>query len=290
MDGERIQNYWSTEVKALLETYRQFEILIPSKNTQGSAHNGEDGRFVESLIKEYIKKFLPKGLEVLTGFILRPAVKTGIDGRERKDDEDKHSTQLDIIIYNSSNYPIFQRFGDSVIVPPEGVIAILSIKKTLKTDDIKKELEALKNASELCECNNGDQKLRKPYLALISMRNNISNTKGKAEELVFEKIKNSYCESDNFESVIGYIGSLDSWSIFKKRPNCNKPDQAEFVYLKHENTEMHLGLQFILTGILSVYYDKTRNSRNRPGFTAFPSNRPHNKSLGVIHVKPSNIK
>ena len=53
MDGHRIQQYWSHEMEAMLETYRQFEILIPAKAGKGAAHRGEDGRYVETLIREY---------------------------------------------------------------------------------------------------------------------------------------------------------------------------------------------------------------------------------------------
>lgn len=60
MDGKRIQEYWSNEMKALLDTYRQFQILTPAEGRNGAAHNGEDGRYVETLIKEYLKKYLPK--------------------------------------------------------------------------------------------------------------------------------------------------------------------------------------------------------------------------------------
>ena len=101
VDGERIQNYWSDEVDALVKTYRQFEKLIPSARVDGSDHAGEDGRYVEDLVREYLQQFLPRDLEVLTGFILRPAVKTGDNGRERKADQDQHSGQLDIIVYDS---------------------------------------------------------------------------------------------------------------------------------------------------------------------------------------------
>ena len=83
MDGKRIQEYWSKEIDALVATYRQFETLIPSDKIEASAHNGEDGRFVENLISEYLKKYLPKSIEVLTGFILRPAVKTGLKSKIR---------------------------------------------------------------------------------------------------------------------------------------------------------------------------------------------------------------
>ena len=78
MDGERIQEYWSKEIEALIETYQQFERLLPNSKTSGASHRGEDGRYVEDLISSYLQKFLPSSLEVLTGFILRPAVKTGL--------------------------------------------------------------------------------------------------------------------------------------------------------------------------------------------------------------------
>ena len=84
MDGKRIQNYLSNEMQAMLDVYKQFQILIPAENRNGAAHNGEDGRYVETLIRECLKRYLPKDLEVLTGFILRPAVKTGLKNRNRK--------------------------------------------------------------------------------------------------------------------------------------------------------------------------------------------------------------
>lgn len=58
MDGKRLQDYWSQEVEALIATYRQFETLIPSEKHEGSAHHGEDGRFVEDLIREYFSGFV----------------------------------------------------------------------------------------------------------------------------------------------------------------------------------------------------------------------------------------
>ena len=74
----------------MLYTYKQFQILIPAENRDGAAHNGEDGRYVDTLIREYLKRYLPKDLEVLTGFILRPAVKTGLKKKSRKHELDRH--------------------------------------------------------------------------------------------------------------------------------------------------------------------------------------------------------
>jgi hypothetical protein len=286
MDGKRIQAYWSNEMDALLKTYKQFQVLLPSNINQGASHNGEDGRYVENLLKEYLKRFIPKDLEVLTGFILRPEVKTGLDGKVRRNDGDQHSTQLDLIVYDSAYFPIFQRLNDTVIVPPEGVVAILSVKKTLSDNDIKNELVALKNASKLCRTLDFDSnKVRGPYLGLVSMNSKIDKQLEANEEWIFRQIKSVYEDGDQiFDDTVGFIGDLNSWSIFKRRPY-KEPKIAEYIYFEHKESEYHLGFQFILTGILSVYYDKSRNFRRRPGFTSFPSGRPHDKMLGSVSVK-----
>lgn len=157
MDGSRVRDYWSAEVEALLNTYEQFERLIPSPDHKGAGHAGEDGRYVEDLVRAYLRRFLPQGLEVVTGFILRPAVKTGKNARDREGQKDANSGQLDILVVDTFNYPVFQRFGDSVIVPPEGVVGIVSVKKNLRGGDIKPECINLRRASELCRATKNDE-------------------------------------------------------------------------------------------------------------------------------------
>lgn len=289
MDGKRIQDYWSSEVDALVRTYQQFETLIPAPQGAGAAHRGEDGRFVEDLLREYLTRHLPNGLEVLTGFILRPAVKTGESGKERKAEMDSHSKQLDIIVFDSGNYPVFQRFGNSVIVPPEGVVGIISVKKHLNEGDVKKECAALFEAATLCETlasNDRNDKVRGPYLAIVSVKSNIEKVKTDVLEWVFNSAREAYAGQSGvtFDKLVGFIGALDEWSIFKRRP-AKVMIEAEYVGFKHQDGESHLGLQFLLTGILSVFYDETRRNMRRPGYTAFPSGRAHDKKLGAVPCK-----
>ncbi len=286
MDGKRIQNYWSSEVDALVKTYQQFETLIPAPKMVGAEHKGEDGRFVEDLLREYLNRYLPNGLEVLTGFILRPAVKTGETGKERKGESDCHSKQLDIIVFDSDNYPVFQRFGHSVIVPPEGVVGIISVKKHLNDGDIKKECVSLFDAANLCETlssNERTDKLRGPYLALVSVKSNIDKARTDNLDWIFAQVGSAYAGKAGitFDKLVGFIGALDEWSIFKRRPS-KILKEAEYIGFKHKAGESHLGLQFLLTGILSVFYDETRRNLRRPGYTAFPSRRPRDKKLGTI--------
>lgn len=195
MDGTRIRTFVENEAEAMLKTYRQFQVLIPADGREGAAHPGEDGMYVEALLKSYIQKFLPAGLEVMTGFILRPAVKTGSGKKERTGDRDAHSSQLDLIIFDSASYPVFLRMGDHAIVPPEGVIGVISVKKNLYFSQLEQEINALKQAGRLCTGKNAlDQEVKGPFLALAAMDTKESDTAARQGEKVFASLDRIFCQ------------------------------------------------------------------------------------------------
>lgn len=276
MNGRRLQGFWNQEVLALLAVYRQFETLLPSPNSAGAEHRGEDGRYVEALLRNYLQKYLPKDLEVLTGFILRPAVKTGNNTRNRQNDADQHSTQLDIIVYDTGTYPVFQRMGETVIVPPEGVIAVVSIKKTLRDADLSSECKALTAAGHICRSDNVNpqERRRGPFLALVGTGSEFADKTVAKEIKIFQKLKDFYAHTPTFDDMVGFIGDLSGWYVFKARPPEKPTDQnslARYMYLSLKQNELHHSFQFLISGILSVYYDETRKNVERPGYTAFPS-------------------
>lgn len=281
MDGSRLRMYWSNEMEALFNTYKQFENLIPAKAMSGSDHNGEDGRYVEDLLKEYLKKYLPGNLEVFSGFILRPATKQGKDN-SRKCDKDLHSSQLDLIIYDSGNYPVFHKYGDNAIVPPEGVLAVISVKKHLRKGEINHEINALKKVAEICVLKDRNQKgIRGPFLALVTMKCSMASEDERNAELVFEELSKVFKEkgTNRYDAIPGFVGSLSEWSIHKTSP---MNDCAKYLFFKHKKEEAHLGFQFLLTEILGVFYDETRSYYKKPGFTSFESGREYDKVLGKI--------
>jgi len=285
MDGGRLREFWNQEVGALLAVYRQFETLLPHPTTEGAEHRGEDGRHVEALLRSYLQKYLPRDLEVLTGFVLRPAVKTGQNNRSRSGEEDTHSTQLDIIVYDTGTYPVFQRMGETVIVPPEGIVAILSVKKTLRDADIAAECEALMNASHICRCDRKDpaQRRRGPFLALVGAGSQLADSAAPKEKQIFKKLLDVYKPPITFDGMVGFIGDLSGWYVFKVRPHEKlraENMEAKYLFLGLAEDQLHHSFQFLLSGILSVYYDKTRRNIRRPGYTAFP--RMPAKPLGAI--------
>lgn len=57
MDGKRVREFWSQEINALLNLYRQFEQLNPNVDNSSAKNKAEDGRFVESLIRMQLRNF-----------------------------------------------------------------------------------------------------------------------------------------------------------------------------------------------------------------------------------------
>lgn len=296
MADTRIKEYWSREMDALLETYQQFRTLLPSEKNKGAVHAGEDGRYVEYLIREYLMRYLPKDLEVLTGFILRPAVTCGKNDRARKKDKHQNSSQLDIIVYDTAHYPVYQRFGDSVIVPPEGVIAVISVKKHLRINDIVSEIEMLGRASSLCPHKNGEGKqARSPFTALITMEDKIDERykyKLTAEEKgkkVYNKLEKYYTGKKTlfYDEMVDFIGSLSEWGLYKRRISRN--NETSYFFYEYDSEKRSLGFQLILQNILSVYYENTTSFLARPGFTD-NSREGYTKIWGKIKYHCKEIK
>lgn len=107
----------------------------------GDAHEPSLGAYKERLLMNVISDFIPKKYEVGTGFVLFPGKKEFI-GKEPSDDipwnlrGHKVSKQLDIIVYDSFNYPTVFKDKDFVIVRPEAVKSIIEVKGALDGNQI----------------------------------------------------------------------------------------------------------------------------------------------------------
>lgn len=91
-------------------------------------HWGEDGRYKEILLANYLKSVLPSNVSVGTGFVKS---------------KENLSKQIDIIIYRNDLPTLFSE-GDFVIVVPESVYGIIEVKSKLSNDNFK---EAVENSS-----------------------------------------------------------------------------------------------------------------------------------------------
>jgi len=89
---------------------------------------------------------------------------------------------------------------------------------------------------------------------------------------VLNEVLAAYSGATYFDQIVGYVGSLREWSVSKRRPpGKNAPQQAALAHLTYaDGSPADWGLQYTLSGILSVYYEGERGqARRRLGFTGF---------------------
>jgi hypothetical protein len=96
------------------------------------AHNYSSGVFREGLIRNFLTTVLPQSISVDSGFVY------GFD-------QMPNSRQIDILVWDSGRHAAVYRTREFVIIPPEAVIAAISVKTALSKDDL---VESLEKASE----------------------------------------------------------------------------------------------------------------------------------------------
>jgi len=103
------------------------------RNLIDDAHWGEEGRYKEILLMNYLKKTLPKQFSVGTGF-----ARNG----------DEITSQIDIIVYDNSFSPLFSE-GDFIIVPATSVCAIIEVKTSIKSSQINEYIQKANSNGEI---------------------------------------------------------------------------------------------------------------------------------------------
>ncbi len=123
LDEEYFQSL-SLELKALKNRVRNF--------IKGS-HWQTDGEWKESVIRAFLRRHLPKSVEIGRGFVLT---------------DDTTTKQLDVLIYDSTK-PILFQDGDLVFVTPDAVLGVIEVKSSLDNSKLRASLEKLCDNSEL---------------------------------------------------------------------------------------------------------------------------------------------
>jgi hypothetical protein len=262
--GLRIREFFAIEADTLLERYKVIETLLPHHKTSGAAHRGEEGRYIEALVRTFLNKHLPANLRAVSGFILCPATKTDVQDVTRVSEfPDRHSSQLDIIVYDMDGFPVYERFEEFCIVPPEGVVGVISVKKTLFSKDIAGEIAALKGAADLCRA----PSRRGPFTALLAFSAK-ERLDVKLNSRIFAAIQQVHAGAA-FDPMINEVSVLARTCVFKTRIDQGGGATARYVAVDCR-TETHIPLQRLLQSLLSVYYDKSRlDQKKRPGFVSF---------------------
>lgn len=159
------------------------------------------GEYKEKLIKSAIRKILPRKYSVSSGFII------GNNGDLIK------SKQIDIIIWDSTNYsPLFIE-DDFVIITPESCKIVIEIKGNLKKDCLNKTLKDFDLISRFNSIKLSNGFRIKKYLFAYDIDQSF-----KYHSSIFQSLKEFYLNSEFIPikdrlQLIQEMGTVDTFSI-----------------------------------------------------------------------------
>ncbi|WP_019849872.1 DUF6602 domain-containing protein [Desulfitobacterium sp. PCE1] len=117
--------------KSIAAEFKAFEKRV--RNLIDDRNWGEEGRYKEAVLKNYLRRVLPKNLSIGTGF-----VRNG----------DEITTQIDIIIFDNT-YPLLFSEGDFVITTSSNVIGIIEVKSNILPSDLCEIVEKANRNAEI---------------------------------------------------------------------------------------------------------------------------------------------
>ena len=259
MDTSAEERVLQAECDALLEAVDLFRAFVASDLHSGSGHPGEEGRFSENLLAQFLRRSLPSRLAVGTGFVLDP-------------NRDRRSYQVDILVYDHMTYPHYLQYGEAVVVPWQAVVAAISVKKNLRKADIKNEVRSLSAIGEMC----GTSGPAAPYLSIVAFESSVSTKFKKSVLAVFEEMREALPDRSHGYSTNELIDSiivLGEFLVIKKRWKSRNPDQKRaavpFLWTAGEERRS-LALMHLLNGIERVLYEGLVPGTGRPFHRSFP--------------------
>ncbi len=176
-NNTRYQQSIAAELSALKDRVRFFI---------GQIHWGEDGRYKEIILMNFLKRILPNDVAVGTGFV--------------KNHNNELTSQIDIIVYKKNDPRLFSE-GDFVILMPESVLGIVEVKSKSTPDVLCGRMQNYRDVSStLDKCHRNGE---------IIGRNNIFNGIFSYErEMSFEKRIHSINFIEQLRENNGYINNI----------------------------------------------------------------------------------
>jgi hypothetical protein len=233
-----IISLFNFECDKLLNGVDLFRKMLPSEDGAASVHHGEEGRFVENLVIEFLRKSLPSQLEVSTGFVV-----------SSKDFNIK-SGQVDILVYDKQRYVPIMKYGDAVVIHDQALVAAISVKKNIVRKQITEEFQALSKIGSMCGKNGNP----KPYLAVFAMDiRGLTKFKDTVKDS-FDKILDAFPEREKGWSGNEMVNDLIVLNKFliKKKEWRSKDKEARYIMCGGSGLHRHLYVQHLVYGIGKV--------------------------------------
>lgn len=265
MDHSSLQEFLNSEHDSLFASIDLFRTLLPHHEHKASVHSGEEGRFIELALTQYLIDKLPGGVGVGGGFVVD--IEAGWN-----------SKQIDILLYDKVNYSPIMKYGDAVVLPIQAVIGAFSVKRKLYKQQLNNELGALTEIGSRA----GGLGHPKPYLSIIAFDSD-QNDINKGKDDVFHALSDYYKPKVDFKSrqhFYSWNELLDSVIVFDrfiiKGTNftpCDKKTRGlcKYLWTGGSGTKRNIYIQHLLSGIHRAWYDSRRGVRKTGKLLAIPS-------------------
>jgi len=106
-----------------------------TKAQKALSHSGLKGSANEESVKQFLRQYLPKPIELSSGMIV--------------DAKGGQSRQLDIILNDAANTPIFFQSADTRVIPAECTYAVIEVKAYLDKSELEKAYQNMKSVKSL---------------------------------------------------------------------------------------------------------------------------------------------
>ncbi|NOV02723.1 DUF6602 domain-containing protein [Paenibacillus planticolens] len=154
-------------------------------------HWGEDGRYKELILMNYLKKVLPDNISVGTGFV--------------KNARNELTDQIDILIYKKNDPKLFSA-DDFVILMPESVLGIVEVKSKVTPEVLcNRKVYNRDKPSTIDKCNRNGEIIgnRNIFNGIFSFERQLSFETGIRSHKLVQQLKekhgylNHICFDDN---------------------------------------------------------------------------------------------
>jgi uncharacterized protein DUF6602 len=106
-----------------------------TKAQKALKHSGLKGSANEEAVRQFLRQYFPKTIEISSGVIV--------------DAKGGQSRQLDIILNDAANTPIFFQSADTRVIPVECTYAVIEVKAYLDKSELEKAYQNMKSVKVL---------------------------------------------------------------------------------------------------------------------------------------------
>lgn len=157
------------------------------KSKNALNHAGLKGASNEEIVKDFLRQYLPRNLELSTGLVV--------------DSKGGVSRQLDIIVHDAAKTPIFYQSAETRVIPIECVYAVIEIKAFLDKGELQKAFQNMESVKCL-------EKVAffEPNSAIIETKNlfGVEWSNWPISHFIFA------FDSPGLDSIVGNLGAMQS--------------------------------------------------------------------------------